>query len=216
MFYALKKLFENNNVNRALFFQRKNRALFLKQQLQYIKMSRAYLVASYFMKITELKDQLRTIREVVADRELVMMTLHGLPNSWEPFIQSISGRSKLPKFSRLWANCIQESRLAARNNLPQPYDVENQVFAAHAKRKGRKFERKYSYGKPASAPYQGPRKKKNDISHIQCYKCVKFCHYAIDCTQRKRGKQHASTTHVDEEPPPKKAKLDEMRTKYLF
>ena len=72
MFDILKELFENSNVNRALA---------LKQQLSNIKMTRTDSVASYFIKITELKDQLGTIGEVVADREIVMMTLNGLPNS---------------------------------------------------------------------------------------------------------------------------------------
>ena len=80
------------------------------------------------------------------------------------------------------------------------------------KRKGRKFETKNSDGRSASTPDQGPRKKNKDISHIQCYRCDKFGQYSIDCPQRKRGKQHASTTHFDEEPQPKKAKLDEMTT----
>ena len=91
MFDGLKKLFENSKINRALY---------VRQQLSNIKMTRADSVASYLMKISVLRDQLSTIGEIVEDRELVMMTLNGLPHSWEPFILSISGKSKLPKFDR--------------------------------------------------------------------------------------------------------------------
>ena len=65
-----------------------------------------------------------------------MITLNGLPAHWEPFIQSVSGRSKLPKFDRLWADCTQEEmKLAARGGA-QP--EENQSLATHAKKgKGR-------------------------------------------------------------------------------
>ena len=77
MFDTMKKLFENSNINRALA---------LRQQLSNIKMKRADSVASYLMKIFELRDQLSTILEIVEGKELVMMTLNGLPHSWEPVI----------------------------------------------------------------------------------------------------------------------------------
>lgn len=88
MFDALRKLFENSNTNRALA---------LRQQLNHVKITRADSIASYFMEVSKLRDQLGAIGEIVADREFVMITLNGLPQSWEPFIQSVSGRSKLPK-----------------------------------------------------------------------------------------------------------------------
>ena len=78
MFDVLKDLFENNNVNKALA---------LWQQLWNIKMTRANSIAFYFMKITKLEDPLGTIGEVVADREIFMMTLNGLPKFWEPFLE---------------------------------------------------------------------------------------------------------------------------------
>jgi hypothetical protein len=91
MLDALKKLFERNNTNRAIS---------LKHQLQNVKMAKANTVATLFMKISEIKDQLGAIREIISDRELVMLTLNGFPSHWEPFIQSISGQSKFPKFDR--------------------------------------------------------------------------------------------------------------------
>jgi hypothetical protein len=55
-------------------------------------------VALFFMKLSEVKDQLETIGENKSDRELVLTTLQNLPKSWEPFLQSISGRETLPTF----------------------------------------------------------------------------------------------------------------------
>ena len=52
MFRDLRKLFENRNINRALT---------LRHQLSNINISRSKLVASYFMRISELRDQLSTI-----------------------------------------------------------------------------------------------------------------------------------------------------------
>jgi hypothetical protein len=90
MYDALKKLFESN------------KALALRHQFQNLKMTKSDTVATFFMKILEIRDQLGAIGEIIFDRELVMITLNDLPSHWEPFIQSFSGRSKLPKFDRLW------------------------------------------------------------------------------------------------------------------
>ena len=48
MFRALRKLFEDNNINRALAS---------RNQLSNLKMSRSKSVSSYFMRISELKNQ---------------------------------------------------------------------------------------------------------------------------------------------------------------
>jgi hypothetical protein len=196
MFDALKKLFESNNTNRAIA---------LRHQLQNIKMTKADTVATFFMKISEIRDQLGAIGEIISDRELVMLTLNGLPNYWEPFIQSISGRSKLPKFDRLWADCTQEeTRLAARGVQSSHHD-ESQALASHARRgrgRGRGSGRSFKGGKSGTTPEQ----KKKDLSKIQCFKCEKFGHYARHCPLWKKGKQHASTVDVDKEPPQKKSR----------
>jgi hypothetical protein len=84
MYDALKKMFERNNTNRALT---------LKHQLQNLKMTKDDTIATFFMKISEIRDQLGAIGETITDRELVMITLNALPRHWEPFIQSISGRA---------------------------------------------------------------------------------------------------------------------------
>lgn len=47
--------------------------------------------------------------EIIADRELVMITLNDLPAHWKPFIQSVSGRSKLLK-STDWLIALKKRR----------------------------------------------------------------------------------------------------------
>jgi len=87
MYDVLKNMFERNNTNRALT---------LKHQLQNIKMTKADTIATFFMNISEIRDQLGDIGETISDRELVMTTLNSLPRHWKPFIQTISGRENLP------------------------------------------------------------------------------------------------------------------------
>jgi hypothetical protein len=92
MYEALKEMFESDNTLKALT---------LKSQLQSTKMTKGDTIAIFFMKISEIKEQLETIGEIMSDRELVLTTLNNLPKQWEPFLQSISGRESLPTFDRL-------------------------------------------------------------------------------------------------------------------
>jgi len=55
-----------------------NQVLFLKNKLKNIKMDRGKSIQSYFMKITEIKNDLLSIGEVIDDRELTVIALGGL------------------------------------------------------------------------------------------------------------------------------------------
>jgi hypothetical protein len=70
MYEALKEMFESDNTLRALT---------LKSQLQSTKMTKGDTIAIFFMKISNIKEQLETIGEIMSDRELVLTTLNNLP-----------------------------------------------------------------------------------------------------------------------------------------
>ena len=70
MYEALKNMFESDNTLKTLA---------LKGQLQSIKMTKGYTVATFFMKMSEIKDQLSAIRKIISDGELVLTTLNNLP-----------------------------------------------------------------------------------------------------------------------------------------
>ena len=87
------------------------------------------------MRIIELTDMLRSSGESIDDNNLIMTTLNGFPTSWESFIQTISGRTKLPKFDRLWVDCThEETRIVARQRLHGTQPEETQSFMVHAKK----------------------------------------------------------------------------------
>jgi hypothetical protein len=75
----------------------------------------------------------------VDDAELVTTTLSGFPSSWNPFVQGICARSKLPKFDKLWSNCTQEeSRLISKSQKEN--NDENQALVAHVKKRKERGE----------------------------------------------------------------------------
>jgi hypothetical protein len=196
MFNALVKLFESKNISRKLA---------LRNQLRCFKMSKSDTINIYLTKVSEIRDQLKAIGDEVPDTELVTISLNGLPISWEPFIQSICGRKKLPKFDHLWSDCVQEeTRMLSRKILQKPLEEEDeeeeeeeQAFATNARKGKGKLQKKNT----------APSRKKKDLSKIQCYICDEFGHYARDCPQRKRKeRQHA---WIADEHPQKKTKCDD-------
>ena len=70
---------------------------------------------SYFMRVAQIKEQLKVVEEKVEEREIFRNTLNGLLRSWDSFIQGIHSRKKLITFNRLWEECPQEeARLITR------------------------------------------------------------------------------------------------------
>ena len=57
-------------------------------------MSRSDNVTIYFMRITQVRDQLAAIEEKMEDIELVNVVLNGLSKSWEPFVKGVCTQEK--------------------------------------------------------------------------------------------------------------------------
>jgi hypothetical protein len=124
-------------------------------------MTKVDTVATFFMKMSTMRDQLGAIREIISNRELVLTTLNNLPKHWEPFLQSISGSENLPTFDRLWRDCTQEEiRLIARGVEDSPHD-DNHTLALHTKKGGRNkrnFKQTFKDEKTSSASGYDQRK----------------------------------------------------------
>ena len=72
MFKTLKKLFEHSSINVTLT---------LRNQLSNMKMTNSEDIASYLMRITELRDELKSSGDNLEEKDLVMTTLNGIPPS---------------------------------------------------------------------------------------------------------------------------------------
>jgi hypothetical protein len=91
MFDALVGLFQSTNMNRKMV---------LRNKLRSVQMSRSDNVTNYFMRITQVCDQLAAIGEKTEDTELVNVALNGLPKSWEPFVKGVCAWENLPDWQR--------------------------------------------------------------------------------------------------------------------
>jgi hypothetical protein len=99
MFDVLTILYESKNTSRNLT---------LRYHLINVMMNKSEIVSNYFMRISQIKDQLVAFEDSIDNAELMTTTLNGFPSSWDPFVQEIFTRSKLPKFDKLWTDCTQE------------------------------------------------------------------------------------------------------------
>lgn len=77
MLKALEDAFVINNIGRTLA---------LKRQMNHISMNKGASINAFFMRITELRDQLSSVGYEVDIKELSLIALGDLPNSWESFV----------------------------------------------------------------------------------------------------------------------------------
>ena len=95
MFNTLKKLFFHSSINVTLI---------LRNQLSNMKMIKFESIASYFMRTTKLRANLRSTGYNIEQNYLVMTKVNVPPPYFDSFIPTISGRTKLPKFDKLWVD----------------------------------------------------------------------------------------------------------------
>jgi putative lipoic acid-binding regulatory protein len=190
MYDSLTNLFLVRNIGQVMS---------LKNELHDMKMNDDDSITSYFVRISQLRDQLQAIEEIISEKELVNVVLNGLPKTWDAFSASMNTRKEYPTFEKLWTYCAQEeSRINAKEKSQKKYD--DQSFTA--KFKNFKNKRKF-----------GLRKKLNqekDMSKIQCFNCRKYGHYMYHCPELKKRKETDEATVAQEREPSKKAKQDKI------
>jgi hypothetical protein len=175
MFDSLTKIYERKNTNQNLT---------LRHQLKNATMNKSETISNYFMRILQIKDQLAAIGDSMDNDELVTTTLNGFPSSWDPFVQGICVRSKLPKFNKLWTDCTQEESRLISKTLKTNDDENQDSLPSHVKK--RKDRREASPKRDKRPHY------KKDASKVRCYSFQKLGHYAFQCPHKKeKGKHHA-------------------------
>jgi hypothetical protein len=120
MYDALTNLFSVRNIGQVMS---------LKNELRDMKMNDDDNITSYFVRISQLRDQLQAIEEITSEKELVNIVLNGLPKTWDAFAASMNTRKEYPTFEELWTCCAQEeSRINAKEKPQKKYD--DQAFTS--------------------------------------------------------------------------------------
>jgi hypothetical protein len=188
MYDALTNLFSVRNIGQVMS---------LKNELRDMKMNDDDSITSYFVRISQLRDQVQAIEEITSEKELVNIVLNGLPKTWDAFSTSMNTRKEYPTFEELWTCCAQEeSRINAKEKTQKKYD--DQAFTARFKN----FNNKKKFGSRRK-----PNQEK-DISEIQCFNSQKYGHYRNQCPELKKRKKKHEASIFEEKEPKKKTKQD--------
>ena len=97
MWEASTKLYQSSN---------ENGKMVLKEKLNAIKMKGFKGVVTYLTCIIDVRDELASIGEIVAEIEFVRTTLHGFPKSWEVFVEGIVAHENLLGWDRMWSDYV--------------------------------------------------------------------------------------------------------------
>lgn len=175
----------------------------LTQEFCKLKMSEEDGIASFSMRISEIRDQLQELVEVMSDREMTIMVLNALPEEWGNFTSSLHGKKETTPFEDLWSLCkIEETKLNAK--VDGGPNEQNQAYAAMTRRK-------WKFGNFS------PQKKRRNMDKVRCYGCKKLGHYRRDCPKRSKDKRNREEAHITEEvkePETRKCKNEEVKDLY--
>ena len=114
--------------------------MFLREKLKTIKMGKTDSAAGYITNITNVRDELAAVGEVILPTELVRIAVNGLPSSQLNFADGVCARETLPSWERFWDDCIQteirKNQLGAAKPVEQDADVA--LLVGGKKGKGKK------------------------------------------------------------------------------
>jgi hypothetical protein len=190
MYNSLTNLFSDRNIGQVMS---------LKNELRHMKMNDDDSITSYFVRISQLRDQLQDIAEIISENELENILLNGLPKTWDAFAASMNTRKEYPTFEELWTCCAQEeSRISAKEKPQNKYD--DQAFTARFKN----FKNTRNFGSRRK-----PNQEK-DISEVQCFNCQKYGYYKNHCLELKKSKEKHEASIAKEKEPTNKTKQDEI------
>jgi hypothetical protein len=78
----------------------------LREKLKSIKMTKSELVTCYLSRITQVRDELGDVGEVIPSTELVRTALNGVAKPWAVFVDDIVSRENVPSWDRLWDDFV--------------------------------------------------------------------------------------------------------------
>jgi putative lipoic acid-binding regulatory protein len=110
MYDALTNLFSVRNIRQVMS---------VKNELRDMKMNDDDSITSYFVRISQLRDQLQAIEEIISEKELVNMVLNGLPKTWDAFAASMNTRKEYPAFEELWTLVLKKNQGSVQKRNPK-------------------------------------------------------------------------------------------------
>ena len=88
------------------------------------------------MKVSQIKDLLQELGEVMSDHEMTIIVVNALPDEWGNFVSSIYRKKEATPFNDRWSLCkVEETKIKANNDVGS--NEQAQAYAAMARKKGK-------------------------------------------------------------------------------
>ncbi|MCH94065.1 retrovirus-related Pol polyprotein from transposon TNT 1-97, partial [Trifolium medium] len=183
----------------------------LKRQYELLQMKNDEKVADYFTRLVTLTNQMKNCGDTLEEQEKVEKVLRTLTSKFDHIVVTIEETKDLSEVKIEDLQSTLEAHEMKHGERDQGKEDEQALYAKFKKfqsnkknwQKNKKAFKKSKEGvedKPESSN-RGGKQKKNfkkksaDKSHIQCFNCSKFGHYANECMAAKKNK----TQQNDEE-----------------
>jgi hypothetical protein len=141
----------------------------LREKLRKINMTETEKVSSYLTRITQVREEIGVVGDVISDGEMVRNSLNVFSERWNTFVKGVVSRDNSPNWETLWDDCIQEETreeaLCSRQSKGEDNKENVPLLAKKKENKSLRGE-KSSHGR------------KKDMSKVRCFACHELRHYA--------------------------------------
>jgi hypothetical protein len=77
------------------------------------------IITSYFVRISQLRDQLQAIEEIISEKELVSIVLNGLPKTWDAFSASMNTRRSIRNLKNFGLALLKKNQGSMKKRNPR-------------------------------------------------------------------------------------------------
>jgi hypothetical protein len=166
----------------------------LRDKLHATKMARDEGVTSYLTRLTQVRDEIAAVGDIIPEEELVCIALNGFGKQWDVFVKCVVGREKMPTWERLWDDFTQEE--IREGSQRGEYKKKMKTTLPWQQRDKGKSKKNSVEG---TSSRQG-NKKKFDTNKVKCFAWHQLGNFSSQCPNRKKGKpkkQMVATTDMD-------------------
>ncbi|KAK2402146.1 putative mitochondrial protein [Trifolium repens] len=171
----------------------------LKRQYELMQMKGDEKISDYFTRLVTLTNQMKNCGSNLEEQETVEKVLRTLTSRFDHIVVTIEETKDLSEVKLEDLQSTLEAHEMKHGEKDQGKEDEQALYAKFKKfQNNKKNWQKNKNGKdcvedkPESSSGGGGKQKSNskkkDKSHIQCFKCSKFGHYASECGNEKKNK----------------------------
>ena len=113
----------------------------LREKLKSIRMVKGEVMLTYLTRISQVRDELAIVGEIVPNAELVQTTMNGVSKPWAVFVEALVARETLRTWDRICDDFVQEETprgLVQGSASTSRKDEEDVALTTKGKKKNKK------------------------------------------------------------------------------